>query len=182
MTALIGDMLDAARLRAGRPLELNRQPTDLVALAQRTAAQARASSAAHTILVDAAVPALVGDWDGSRLERVLGNLLTNAVRYSPGGGEVRVWVGPGEGAEGGDALLRVRDRGLGIPAADLARIFERFHRAANVRGRIAGEGIGLAGARQIVVQHGGTIEVESREGEGSTFTVRLPLVSPEPLD
>jgi signal transduction histidine kinase len=74
----------------------------------------------------------------------------------------------------------VRDQGIGIPAADLPRVFERFHRAGNVAGRIAGAGIGLAAARQIVEQHGGTISVERREGAGSTFAVRLPLAPPAP--
>ena len=80
--------------------------------------------------------------------------------------------------EGEWAVLAVRDRGIGIPAADLPRIFERYHRAANAAGQFAGTGIGLAGARQIVEQHGGAIAVESAEGAGSTFTVRLPLAPP----
>jgi signal transduction histidine kinase len=71
--------------------------------------------------------------------------------------------------------LAVRDEGLGIPAADLPNVFERFHRAANVAQHIAGIGIGLAGSRQIVEQHGGTLTVESQEGVGSTFTMRVPL-------
>jgi signal transduction histidine kinase len=71
----------------------------------------------------------------------------------------------------------VTDRGIGIPAADRPRIFERFHRGGNVAGRIAGTGIGLAGAARIVEQHGGRIEVDSQEGQGSTFSVWLPLGS-----
>ena len=71
----------------------------------------------------------------------------------------------------------VRDHGLGIPAADLPRIFERFQRAGNVVGCIPGAGIGLISARQIVAQHGGTIGVQSVEGAGSSFTVRLPLAA-----
>ena len=73
------------------------------------------------------------------------------------------------------ALLAVRDTGLGIPARELERIFERFQRGANVLGRIAGTGLGLASARHIVEGHGGRIEVHSQEGAGSTFTVRLPV-------
>jgi signal transduction histidine kinase len=75
----------------------------------------------------------------------------------------------------GCAVLRVRDQGIGIPEQDQAHIFERFRRGANVAA-IVGTGIGLAGACLIVEQHGGTLSVASREGEGSTFTVRLPLV------
>ena len=69
----------------------------------------------------------------------------------------------------------VQDQGIGVPAADLPHIFERFHRAANVSGRMPGTGLGLPGARDIVEQHGGEISVQSEEGHGSTFTVRLPL-------
>src|SRR6185312_10561344 len=78
-------------------------------------------------------------------------------------------------ADGPVAVLAVRDQGLGIPAADLPHVFERFHRAAAVRGHIAGTGIGLASVAQIVHQHGGSVAVASREGAGATFTVRLPL-------
>jgi signal transduction histidine kinase len=77
--------------------------------------------------------------------------------------------------EGGEAVLAVRDQGVGIPAAEMERIFERFQRAANVVGRIKGTGLGLASARHIVEAHQGTITVQSREGAGTTFTVRLPL-------
>jgi signal transduction histidine kinase len=82
--------------------------------------------------------------------------------------------------EGDEAVLRVRDEGVGVPAADLPRLFERFHRGANVVGRIGGAGIGLADVHQVVAEHGGAVAVESREpdargrGGGSTFTVRLP--------
>ena len=75
------------------------------------------------------------------------------------------------------AVLVVRDRGMGIPADDLPYIFEWFRRVGNVSGRIRGTGVGLACARQVVEQHGGTITAESQEGQGSTFTVRLPLTS-----
>jgi signal transduction histidine kinase len=113
---------------------------------------------------------VIGDWDGPRLRRVLDNLLSNAIKYSPAGGEVVVTLA----ADGDSAVLRVRDQGLGIPAEDLPHIFERFRRARNAA-EIVGTGLGLSGARQLVEQHGGTIQVESQEGAGSTFTVRLPL-------
>ena len=72
----------------------------------------------------------------------------------------------------------MQDEGLGIPAQDMPRVFERFHRAANVIGKIGGTGVGLASSRQIVEQHGGTIAVESQEGRGTRFVVRLPLADP----
>jgi signal transduction histidine kinase len=99
------------------------------------------------------------------------NLVSNAIKYSPNGGEVRVRLG----CEDRCAVLSVQDQGVGIPAADLPRVFEQFHRAANVAGRFKGTGLGLAGARHIVEQHGGSISLESREGVGTTVTVRLPL-------
>jgi signal transduction histidine kinase len=171
MNAIVNELLDVARLRSGRLLQLERRPTDLVALARGMVAEAQASTDRHTLRVETDLPALEGRWDGFRVERVLGNLLSNAVKYSPRGGDVVVRVA----RHGTWAVLAVRDRGVGIPAADLPHLFERYHRARNVVGRTRGAGIGLHGARQIVEQHGGTIAVESREGQGSTFTVRLPL-------
>jgi signal transduction histidine kinase len=175
MSAMITDLLDLARLQSGRALELQRGPVDLVALARRTADEHQRTAPGHEIRVETALPSLVGEWDAVRLERVLANLLSNAIKYSPAGGAITVRVAHDTSGAEAMAVLTVHDEGMGIPAADLPRIFERFHRAANVAGRIAGTGIGLAGSRQIVEQHGGTISVESTEGAGSTFTVRLPL-------
>jgi signal transduction histidine kinase len=111
---------------------------------------------------------------------VLDNLLANAVKYSPAGGAIEIWAGVDHDPAGGDwACLTVRDHGVGIPVTDLPQLFTRFYRGANVLGRFRGTGMGLAGARQILEQHGGTITVESAEGAGSTFTVRLPLDTPD---
>ena len=125
----------------------------------------------HRIRVESDLLSLVGTWDQFRLERVLDNLIGNAVKYSPRGGEIVLGIA----GDGDRAVLTVRDQGIGIPEADLPRVFERFHRGANVARRTRGSGIGLSGARQIVEQHGGTITVESQERLGSAFTVRLPL-------
>jgi signal transduction histidine kinase len=179
MAKMIDELLDVAQLRMGQPLALDRRPADLVALVQRVVAEHAQTSGAHRLRVEAAVPALVGEWDGARLERVLANLLANAIRYSPRGGEIRVSVARQEGATGACAVLTVRDQGVGIPAPDLPRVFERFHRGGNVAGRIPGTGVGLATVQHIVQQHGGTITVESTEGAGATFTVRLPLAAGE---
>jgi PAS domain S-box-containing protein len=177
MAILIDAVMDLARSQLGRPLELRRLPTDLVALASHAVAEQQQLAEEHAIRLQADAPSLVGSWDPVRLERVVHNLLSNAIKYSPDGGEVLVTVAWTEDASGAWAVLAVRDRGLGIPAEDLPRLFERFHRGGNVVGRIAGTGIGLASSRQIVEQHGGSIAVESRVGEGSTFTMRLPLGS-----
>jgi signal transduction histidine kinase len=173
MDELIGELLDYARLQAGELLDLHRRPTDLVQLAREVVDEQQERTTRHRIVVRADQPELVGAWDRVRLERVLANLVSNAVKYSPEGGEVVVGV-----THHGDwAVLTVRDQGIGIPPEDVPRVFERFHRAANV-GHIEGTGLGLAGARQIVEQHGGTVAVESELGEGTELTVRLPLRRP----
>lgn len=174
MNALIAEMLDFARLEMGQSLELFRRSTDLVAMARQVAAEHSHTSEKHRIVVEANVPELTGLWDAPRLERVLDNLLANAIKYSPRGGVVTVEV-RAEGDRDREAVCVVRDEGMGIPSSDLPYIFEWFRRAGNVSGRISGTGIGLASARQVVEQHGGTISVESEEGVGSAFTVRLPL-------
>jgi signal transduction histidine kinase len=107
---------------------------------------------------------------------VLDNLLGNAIKYTPDGGVITVIVVRDDDETGHWAVLSVRDPGVGIPAEDVERIFERCQRAGNV-GLIRGSGVGLATARQIVAQHGGSISVESVEGGGSTFTIRLPAGS-----
>ncbi|HET7092547.1 MAG TPA: PAS domain-containing sensor histidine kinase, partial [Thermomicrobiales bacterium] len=174
MTGLIDELVDITRVRAGAPLDLRRAPVDLVELARQTAAIYQRTSERHEIAVEAGAESVIGQWDGLRLERVLGNLLANAVKYSPDSGRIVIRVGRDADAASPMATLAVADEGVGIPAADLPSVFERFHRGGNV-GAIGGDGIGLAGARQIVEEHGGAIEVESAEGVGSTFTLRLPL-------
>jgi signal transduction histidine kinase len=101
--------------------------------------------------------------------------LGNAVKYSGEASTITISLAREENTAGACAVVAVRDQGVGIPAADLSRVFERFRRGANVAERMSGTGVGLACASQIVAQHGGTITVESAEGAGATFTVRLPL-------
>lgn len=188
IASLVDELLDVARLRAGQELALGREEADLVALARRAAETQQQATEAHRILVGGDVERLTGEWDAPRLLRVLGNLLGNAVKFSPVGGDVnvRVWAADEGGASPGDggawAYLSVADRGVGIPAEDLPHVFERFRRGANVAGTIAGSGIGLAGSRQIVEQHGGAIWAESREGAGATFTLKLPRRAPLPAE
>jgi PAS domain S-box-containing protein len=173
MVSLIDELMDAAHLRAGRALVLNLGPTDLVALVRENLDNERWTT--HPVTLESAEPSLFGEWDRSRLERVVQNLLDNAAKYSPIGSRIVVRIRREEDAQGAAwAVLAVQDAGAGIPPVDLPHIFERFRRGGNV-GTIAGAGIGLSGARQIVVQHGGTISVASIEGHGSTFTVRLPM-------
>ncbi|MBL8057147.1 MAG: HAMP domain-containing protein [Anaerolineales bacterium] len=109
--------------------------------------------------------------DPERLVQVLGNLVTNALRYTPEGGQVTLSAGPAEGA----VVLRVADTGVGIPPEDLPHIFDRFYRADKSRQQSEGEsGLGLAIARSLVLAHGGTLTVESQVGQGTCFTLTLP--------
>jgi PAS domain S-box-containing protein len=173
MTSWIDELLDTANLQAGRPLALQRAPTDLVALAWQAAAENQRLTEHHRIRVETRQREVIGLWDAPRLARVLDNLLGNAIKYSPDGGDITVSVHLEEDRE--SAVLSVADRGVGIPEADLPYIFERFRRGANVATRFAGSGIGLAGVSQIVRQHGGTIHATSHPGQGTTFTLTLPL-------
>jgi len=161
--------LDVSRLEAGRPLELKKRTHDLMPLVRQVVAECQQTTQRHRLLLEG--PALLqANVDAARLQRVVGNLVGNAIKYSPDGGEVNVKVE----AHDSDVILTVRDRGIGIPGQDQSRVFERFQRGTNVEGRFSGTGIGLAGAKQIVEQHGGAITVKSQVGKGSTFTVRFP--------
>ncbi len=175
LTSTIDALLDVACLQMDRPLDLDRGPTNLGEVARQVAADLQAGTERHEIRV-VGEDQLVGNWDRARLERVITNLIGNAIKYSPNGGPVTLTL-ERDGEDWG--TLHVCDEGLGIPSTELPRIFERFYRGSNVATKIEGTGIGLAGAYQIVAQHGGTLTAESREGEGSTFTLRLPL---EPTD
>ncbi|CCF82435.1 PAS domain S-box protein [Nitrolancea hollandica] len=176
MSTLINELLDISRLQIGQPLELDRHPVDLVQLVRQRAEEWRHEDAGqHDIQVETALLSLIGNWDVDRLDRVLSNLLANALKYSPDGGAVTLRLTREESSGEEWAVLDVIDQGIGIPAADLPHIFEPFTRAGNAVGQIAGTGLGLAGAQRIIEQHGGTIQVVSQEGAGSTFTLRLPL-------
>jgi len=176
MSRLLEDLIDVACLDLGRHATLDRGAVDLVELAHTAADERMRSDPRAAIRIRHDDDRLLGRWDGARLGRVVDNLLSNAIKYSPGGASVDVVVRADRDGDGARwAVLTVTDRGLGIPADDLPHVFERFRRARNVVGVIAGTGIGLSSARYLVEQHGGTIELTSREGEGTTVTVRLPL-------
>ena len=174
MLDLINQLLDTTRQQMGGGLDLSRQPTDLLALV-RGCVDAQREASGRTLTLETDLADLHLGLDRARITRVVGNLLSNALKYSPTDRSILVRVAQETEANGPEALIAVTDQGIGIPAADLPLIFERFRRASNVVGRVQGTGIGLASALGIVTQHGGTISVESKEGEGSTFTVRLPL-------
>jgi PAS domain S-box-containing protein len=177
MAVMIDDVLDVAQLQSGQELELNISQLDVVTLVQQVAAVLQASTTRHRIQIEAAVPHAVISGDPVRLDRVITNVLTNAIKYSPHGGTITVKVSQEECEDktSGFAVIEVTDPGLGIPAADLPHIFDQFRRATNVAGRILGTGIGLASCLHIVQQHGGTMTATSLEGSGTSFFVRLPL-------
>jgi PAS domain S-box-containing protein len=175
---LLDDVVDMARDRGQQGVPFEPEPTDLVALARRCVEEIRSSAGRDLeVQVAAAAEPVVGLWDPRGIERVVLNLLTNAVKYTPQGGAVRIQVERIADDATPHALLVVQDEGIGIPAADLPQIFERYRRGRNV-GKIAGTGIGLTGARQIVERHGGVIEIASSEGAGTRVTVSLPLEPP----
>jgi PAS domain S-box-containing protein len=163
LTRLVGDLLDASRIRTGR-LSLEREDVDLVEVVGEALEQLRPEIArSHSaIQVVAAQPAR-GHWDRQRIEQVVFNLISNALQYGQGK-PITIRVDAG-------GRLTVEDRGLGIPAGEKERIFERYERAAR---RAGGLGLGLYIVRQIVTAHGGTIRVDSEPGRGSIFTVELP--------
>jgi signal transduction histidine kinase len=168
LAGLVGDLLDATRLEQGK-LVGEREPVDLATLAQEVAAHDTGDPRECRIEANAPV---VGVYDRRRVEQLLQNLIENARKYSPERTPVtvRVWQ------QDGEARVAVQDSGIGIPAADLPRIFERFSRASNVDDRrFHGMGLGLFICRGIVEEHGGRIWVESEVGKGSTFHVGLPL-------
>jgi PAS domain S-box-containing protein len=171
----LNQLMDVSQLRLGQLLSLECRTLDLVALTRQIAAEHEYLAGERELQVNAAVAELIGNWDAFRLERMLDNLLSNAIKYSPQGGRITVTLTRTADDSGHWAVLTVADQGLGIPTEDLPYIFNQFYRAGNVPGRIHGSGVGLSGVRQIVEQHGGAISVASQEGQGTTFTVRLPL-------
>lgn len=147
---------------------------DLVRAVQLLAHFYQQTTARHEIIVTAVVPALPGPWSRLQLERVLGNLLDNAIKYSPSGGTIRVRVDCEEEASGRWATLCVQNHGIGIPAADLAQLAQAGYRASNV-GAIPGTGLGLASVHEVVAQCGGTFAIESEVGGSTTVEIRLPV-------
>jgi len=171
LNRMIGEMLDLDRMEAGK-IRLNPKPLDLNTLVTDTIERARSASDQHHITadLDRAMPIITGDSD--RLIQVISNLLTNAIKYSPDGGDVLVRTR----AEDGSAHLSVIDHGVGIAPEFVDRLFGRYERfESNRTSKVVGTGLGLAISRQIIELHGGKIWVESKPGEGSNFQFTLPL-------
>jgi PAS domain S-box-containing protein len=176
MLGMVQNLLDLVRAEPGQVLALNRGPTDLVAMVEHAVSEVQRVHPEHRIRTEIyGEPAgFMGEWDRLWLERGITNLLDNAVKYSPDGGDVSITVAPAPTPEP-SIILTVHDHGVGIPVADLPHIFDRFHRGSNVVGKIPGTGIGLAVVRQVIESHGGTIAIASSPGAGTTVRVSLPL-------
>jgi PAS domain S-box-containing protein len=166
MARLIDDLADVVRLEEGH-LPLQRERLDLVGLA-RDAAAATEQSAPQKVRVDAADEPVYGAWDRVRIGQVVENLLGNALKHGGEEGEVVVRVDQ----RAGEALISVQDFGPGIDPVHMPRLFDRFYRANT---QSSGLGLGLYISRILVEAHGGRIWAESQPGQGSTFTVALPL-------
>ncbi|MFF8764570.1 ATP-binding protein [Nocardiopsis dassonvillei] len=179
---IVDDLQDLALADAGK-LRLSPEPVDAGALVEQVvdSQRLRAAGAGLRLVAEAGDEAgheagdVVVVADRTRLVQVVGNLLGNALRHTPAPGTVTVRAR----RSGGEAVVEVADTGVGIPAEDLPHVFDRFWRADKSRNRrTGGSGLGLAIVRNLVELHGGSVAVESVVGEGTTFTVRLPLEGP----
>jgi two-component system, OmpR family, phosphate regulon sensor histidine kinase PhoR len=177
LVQMVSELLDLARIEGGSQLRMD-EDVDLGRLAESSAERLRlfAERQGVTIAVEVApgVPLVRGDED--RLGQVFVNLVHNAVKFSPDGGDVAIQVR----REGDVVAVSVRDHGIGIAKADRTRIFERFYKTDRARVRGGGTGLGLSIARHVIQGHGGRMGVESEEGKGSTFTFTVPLRGPDP--
>lgn len=172
MVGMIDGILSSARLEAGE-IRFTPRPMDLAGLIGEICRRQGGLSPRHDIRMALdALPAEIAA-DRSLLDQVFTNLLSNATKYAPEGGPIEV----AGRREGESVVVTVADRGVGIPKAELPRIFERFFRARTSTG-IVGTGIGLYAVKRLVDMHGGRVSVESEEGQGTTVTVRLPIGRP----
>jgi signal transduction histidine kinase len=168
LTALINDLLDVSRLDVGK-FALELEDIDLASLVRQTVDDFPVDEN-HPLRVTSSGGSLPVRGDARRVVEVLENLVSNAVKYSPNGGAVTVEIG----REKDEAVIRIRDEGLGVPEAERGQIFERFFRTS-VAKAYGGVGLGLYISREIVTRMGGDIQLESSGDQGSVFRVTLPL-------
>lgn len=174
MTLLINDLLETSRLQTGA-FDLRLAPCDMVACVN-TVTRHLVPDLQARVQLTGAPPTARGSWDRQRIEQVLSNLLDNALKYSPNGENISVGVE----SRAGEVEVTVIDCGVGISAAELQRIFERFYRSAHAsNGDALGTGLGLYICERIISAHGGELWAESAGlGRGSTFRFTLPMRSP----
>lgn len=172
MTTLVTDMLDLVQMESG--VELHKKPVSLATFL-RSCLQGfdvLADQSQIQLLFSQPLENLTVDIDEKRLKRVFDNLISNAIKYTPGGGTIEVKAF----AQNGHSVIQVIDTGYGIPSDAVPHLFETFYRVKSEQHmQVDGTGLGLAIVKAIVEQHRGTIEVESEMGKGSSFTIRLPL-------
>jgi signal transduction histidine kinase len=175
LTRMVSSLLDVSRLQGGR-FALQWQRIEVRELLRRLADEIGPTLTAHRLRFDAAPEPLVIVGDDLRLHEVFFNLIQNAIKYSPDGGPITILAERSRSW----ASVAVRDEGIGIPEDALPHLGRRYYRATNAHEqRLGGVGLGLYVVNEIVGLHGGTIDIVSREGQGSTFTVRLPLAQDE---
>lgn len=173
LNKMIIALLDISRIEMGQ-LTIDQAPIDMCALVTRIVEEVQATLVERQIKIVCPPQALIIQGDELRLEQAIQNLVQNALKYSPQDAPVEVIVRQ----QGTQVCIDVHDRGIGIPAAALPQLFQRFYRAGNVNhGNISGLGIGLYVVKQIVALHGGTVAVASTEGKETTFTITLPLAT-----
>jgi PAS domain S-box-containing protein len=179
LLALVGDLLFLAQAEAGK-LTLEIGAVDLYTVAEECVDSARPSAEEKGVTLSLAtvqLPLLAGD--RARLAQLLDNLVSNGIKFTPAGGRVDVRVR----SLRGDAVIEVRDTGMGIPADEQTHLFERFYRTSQATEQaIPGTGLGLAISKAIVQAHGGNITVVSAEGKGTTFRVALPIRHAKPVE
>ncbi len=176
MTSLVEDLLDLTAIESGQR-EPNRQPAALSDIIDDVILSLRPLAGRRKVELTVSLPADLppADVDRNQIRQVFANLIENAVKFNREGGRVAVELS----VAGEWMQIRVSDTGIGIPSQDLPRVFERFYRVDKARSReMGGTGLGLSIVKHIVDAHGGAVSVESAQGKGTTFTVRLPLVLP----
>jgi len=179
LTRLIEDLLNVSRIEQGRAMQINWEPVDIGSIVRKIIATQLPIAKAHDIMPDFSDDFPLIDGDADKLGQVLTNLVDNAIKYSPRGGRVLV-TGVIDPADPGKVRISISDEGIGVSSEHLPRLFDRFYRVDNRDNReIGGTGIGLALVKALVEAHHGTIEVESEPGQGSTFTVTLPIEQKE---
>jgi len=171
ITSLINDLLDLGRIEAGFDARKEIVPLGAIINYAIEGLRSRLAEKDQDLVTQIApdLPTVLGN--PIRLRQLMGNLIGNAIKYTPGHGKITVHAH----AEDGQLIIQVVDNGPGIPASDQPYIFDKFYRASNVPGDIPGTGLGLAIVKSIVENHQGRIWVDSTVGQGTTFTVVLPV-------
>jgi PAS domain S-box-containing protein len=172
----LASLVDAVQIGAGVPVQIQPEPVEIMAWLREIVTTHQASTVAHVLRIDVPATPVVVAIDKLRMRRVLNNLLSNAIKYSPSGGEILVRACTELTTHRTERLvIQVADHGIGIPAADLPHIFKPHHRGANAVASAVGSGLGLAGVLAIIQQHRGNVEVDSKEGAGTTFHLSVPV-------